>query len=275
MCHQPKDNNRQCGSGWERPKKCSHVSTASTLTNRSHGHMVTCRMAQPAVTVPLGCRYGSRRKQAEEEESVFSPSVLLAPVHEAGRGNLRNFARAARVICAQCREGDGPKTTQAVSFFFKAVERCSKWRAVRTFRNVPPLCGRIFVFHPKALACFFRHIFFPWIVPKNRNARGATAAHVMTACCRDKNTTESHINTLLDWKYHFTGDSTTLRILLRHLTQQCREINYLLFAEPVLPKPQKHVSWHLEKMWTCSKRLPTRICYICYPGSFKGQFPFH
>lgn len=32
------NNNRQCGSGWERPKTCSHVSTASPLTNRSHGH---------------------------------------------------------------------------------------------------------------------------------------------------------------------------------------------------------------------------------------------
>lgn len=131
MCHQP-GLIIIIASVVQDEKDQTHAVMFPQLLPSQTGHMVTGRTAQPAVTVPLDCRYGSRRKQTEEEESVFSPSVLLAPVHEVGRGNLRNFARAAQVICAQCREGDGPKTTQAVSFFLKlwnaAVneERCAR-----------------------------------------------------------------------------------------------------------------------------------------------------
>lgn len=247
MCHQAKE-------------KWSPLWLRMTKTRMNEGHMITGHMPGRAVIVPpptLGSPGQQLQETSRGGRECFQPQCcFLAPVHLAEGGNLRNFSRAARVICAQRRGRRRDNITRvSFSFFFPTVESCSKLGAAQTFRNVPPLWGRIIVFHPEAAAQFFFvcFIFPPWRNCSKKMKRERSKSRPRNDRLLPGLKTKPKATSTLCC----AGNSTL------HGTRASREFFHdtsvsgnLSLAGPVWTKPRQ--LWHLQKVWTCSTSLSPR-----------------
>lgn len=85
----------------------------SQTGHRSHDHWSHASASRhcPHTHTQPGCRYGSRRKQAEGEESVFRPSV-------AARSRARGWTREFKEFCVGKETGPRQRRPCPLYFFF-------------------------------------------------------------------------------------------------------------------------------------------------------------
>lgn len=141
----------------------------------NEGHMITGHMPGRAVTVPpptLGSPGQQLQETSRGGRECFQPQCcFLAPVHLAEGGNLRNFSRAARVICAQRRGRRRDNITRvSFSFFFSNCGILQQIRSGANLQECPSALRSDHCFSPRGRSTifFFCVLFFPLggIAPK-------------------------------------------------------------------------------------------------------------